>query len=308
MVNEGKIMWNAIVNPNWILESIKASKPAIVSIHHSDLFTSGVPDLCIDQIARERGKFDLLNGEPIRLSVAKKTMHVNLQENSYAAGMIELSQLHEAAYKSERSASRKLAAATGISEDEALLRTLTAAAGLAGLPALLADRLALLEADAARIQARAERNAALAVRRNARHDGPQAAWRAWFDGSAHPNPGRCGIGGLLHGPGGAAIEISRAAGHGNSSEAEYRALIAVLEAAVEGGAHDLVIYGDSRVVIDDMNGPALYAAVSLAGYRTQAHALLAQLQGVTLRWIPRHKNGLADALSQRACIVAGAKD
>lgn len=293
-------MWNAIVNPNWILESIKASKPAIVSINHSGKFTSGVCDLCNDQIARDRGKFDLLNGEPTLLSVAKKTMHVNRQENGYAAAMIESSQLHDAAYKSERSASRRLAAATGITVDEALLHTLTAAAGLAGLPALLADRLALQRAGAARLQAREERTAALAARRNARHDGPQAAWRGWFDGSAHPNPGRCGIGGLLHGPDGATIEISRAAGHGNSSEAEYRALIAVLEAAVEGSAHDVVIYGDSRVVIDDMNGPALHAAVSLTGYRTAAHDLLAQLQGVTLRWIPRHKNTAADALSQRA--------
>ncbi|NML60900.1 ribonuclease HI family protein [Massilia sp. RP-1-19] len=214
--------------------------------------------------------------------------------------MIELSQLHNAAYKAERSAGRKLAAASGITEDEALERILTAAAGVAGLASLLAARLALQQADAARIQARDQRKAALDARRNARHEGPPAAWRAWFDGSAHPNPGRCGIGGLLQGPGGAAIEISRAAGYGNSSEAEYQALIALLEAAVDSAAHDLVIYGDSRVVIDDMNGPALYAAQSLADYRQAAHALLAKLHGVSLRWIPRHKNAAADALSQRA--------
>ena len=219
--------------------------------------------------------------------------------------MIEFSQLYHVAYKSERSASRKLAAASGITEDEALQRVLTAAAGVAGLASLLAGRLALRQADAARIQARDERRAALDARRKARHEGPPAAWRAWFDGSAHPNPGRCGIGGLLQGPGGAAIEISRAAGYGNSSEAEYQALIAVLQAAVDRGAHDLVIYGDSRVVIDDMNSPALYAAGSLADYRSAAHALLAQLRGVTLRWIPRHRNSAADALSQRGSALPG---
>lgn len=217
--------------------------------------------------------------------------------------MSEFSQLHDAAYKSERSASRKLAAATGITEDEALHRTLTAAAGLAGLASLLAARLAQRQADAARIEARDHHKAALDARRKARHDAPPAAWRAWFDGSAHPNPGRCGIGGLLQGPSGAAIEISRAAGYGNSSEAEYRALIAVLQAAVEGGASDLVIYGDSRVVIDDINGPALYAAVSLSGYRAEAQSLMSQLDGVTLRWIPRHKNAAADALSQRGAAI-----
>ena len=66
--------------------------------------------------------------------------------------MIDFSQLHSTAYKSERSASRKLAAATGITEDEALHRVLTAAAGVAGLAALLAARLAQQQADAARTQ------------------------------------------------------------------------------------------------------------------------------------------------------------
>ena len=224
-------------------------------------------------------------------------------EKRYAAGMFEPTQLLTAAYKSEKSASRKLAAAAGISEDDALQRILTTAAGLAGLEALLAARLALRKADEARIAARDERAAALEAQRKARHLGPPAAWRAWFDGSAHPNPGRCGIGALLLGPGGARVEISQPAGYGNSSEAEYRALLAVLQAAVDAGATGLVVYGDSRVVIDDISGPALYAATSLADYRSAAHALLAQIDGVTLRWIPRHKNGAADALSQRAAAV-----
>ena len=225
-------------------------------------------------------------------------------QKRYAAGMIEPSRLHDAAYKSERSASRKLAASAGISEDDALHRILTAAAGLAGLAALLAARLSLRQADEERTRARAARAEALAASRSARHLGPPAAWRGWFDGSAHPNPGRCGIGALLLGPDGASVEVSQAAGYGNSSEAEYRALIALLEAALQAGASNLVIYGDSRVVIDDINGPALYAAASLQEYRAAAHALLAQLQGVTLRWIPRHKNGAADALSQRAAALA----
>lgn len=224
-------------------------------------------------------------------------------EKRYAAAMIAPSQLHTAAYKSERIASRKLAASSGIPEDEALRRILTSAAGLAGLAALLDERLALRQADQARLQARDERNAALAAMRQARHLGPPAAWRAWFDGSAHPNPGRCGIGALLLGPGGTSVEISQAASYGNSSEAEYRALIAVLEAALDAGAADLAVYGDSRVVIDDVNGPALYAAASLEEYRSAAHALLAQLGRVTLRWIPRHKNAAADALSQRAAAI-----
>jgi ribonuclease HI len=64
------------------------------------------------------------------------------------------------------------------------------------------------------------------------------------------------------------------------------------------GARGLTIHGDSRVVIDDMNGQV--PSPGLAPLRLQAAALLAQVDGASLRWIPRHRNGAADALSQRA--------
>lgn len=213
--------------------------------------------------------------------------------------MNEHAELHEIAWKSELKSSRRLAAASGITEHEALRKTLGAIAGKAGLAALIAARVALRQAAADRLRAREQSRAALEAARKTRHAGAATAWRAWFDGSAHPNPGRCGIGALLLGPGGERIEISRPAGYGNSSEAEYMALIALLQAAVASSSHDLSICGDSQVVVNDMNGPEAMAAASLRAYRTEARALLAQLRGVTLRWIPRHKNGEADVLSQR---------
>ena len=81
------------------------------------------------------------------------------------------------------------------------------------------------------------------------------AWLAWFDGSALPNPGRIGIGALLRGPQGQVVEISRRAGEGSSSEAEYLALIALLEAALLHQPAQLTVHGDSQVVIDDLKPP-----------------------------------------------------
>jgi ribonuclease HI len=69
---------------------------------------------------------------------------------------------------------------------------------------------------------------------------------------------------------------------------------------VRHGAHDVTIYGDSKVVIDDVSGSDAAAAQSLDELRQAALALAAQLGGMTLRWIPRHRNGAADALSQLA--------
>ncbi|MFL6710199.1 MAG: ribonuclease HI family protein [Massilia sp.] len=209
--------------------------------------------------------------------------------------------LHTLAYKAERSASLRLAAQRGCSLDEALRQTLAdAAGGAARLPALLAQRRADQEAVKARAQARLERQAAQQARRSALQLGAPTPWRGWFDGSAWPNPGRCGIGAVLTGPGGERIELARAAGHGNSSEAEYLALIALLETAVAHGATVLSIYGDSKVVIDDVCATSPAPALTLAPLRERAQALLAQLPGAVLRWIPRHRNVEADALSQQA--------
>ena len=211
--------------------------------------------------------------------------------------MNDLSLLRAAAFKTELAASGRLMARAGMTELEALTRTLTHSAGVAGLAHLLAERAALRRHAAQQL----ERRAALASVARTRGAGAgKTAWRAWFDGSARPNPGRCGIGAVLEGPGGVRIDISHDAGYGNSSEAEYLALIAVLDAAVAHGAHDVLVVGDSQVVIDDVNGPASASAPSLRDYRTRASALLARLPQAQLRWIPRHKNAQADALSQRA--------
>lgn len=220
--------------------------------------------------------------------------------SGYAIPMPDYSHLHAIAYKGERLASRRLAQRSNVSLNEALRTTLEQAAGPKGLALLIAERLALQTDALARAAARAAARARALAARQQRHDGPVTPWRAWFDGSAHPNPGRCGIGGLLTGPAAQRVEISRPAGYGNSSEAEYHALIAVLQAAVRAGASGLTIYGDSQVVINDVGAEAKGQAPALRELRAAAVALMAQLNDVALRWIPRHKNPEADALSQRA--------
>ncbi len=214
--------------------------------------------------------------------------------------MSDPSHLHAIAFKGERLASRRLAQRNSISLSAALQVTLEHVAGPKGLAGLIAERLAVQAADLARSAEKSEARARALAMRQQRHDGPTTPWRAWFDGSAHPNPGRCGIGALLVGPAGERIEISQPAGYGNSSDAEYLALIALLRAAVHAGAHDLTVYGDSQVVINDVAAPAPSQSGALRALRDTAVALLAQLDGVSLRWIPRRRNPEADALSQRA--------
>ena len=218
----------------------------------------------------------------------------------YANAMIDDTRLARAAYKAEHASSRKLATHTHISLEDALRATLERVAGAEGLAHLIEMREAVHAAQARRRAQRIENQMQAREKRLHKHAGPATPWRAWFDGSAHPNPGRCGIGALLTGPAGESVEISQAAGYGNSSEAEYRALNAVLAVAVRCGARGLTIYGDSQGVIEDVMAVTTRPAPSLAPLRSEALALLAQIEDVTLRWIPRHRNQAADALSQRA--------
>ncbi|QKY03175.1 ribonuclease HI family protein [Janthinobacterium lividum] len=213
----------------------------------------------------------------------------------------ELETLLAAAFKSERAQARRLAALEGIAGDAALRRILEQASGTLGLAALLAARLQAHAAEAQRkAQKISDRQQAQAARRVMAV--PASAWRGWFDGSAHPNPGKLGIGALLLGPNGERIEVSEAAGYGSSSDAEYAALTAVLQAAlkVRPPPAQLLLYGDSQVVINDVLGTTPLGAKGLETQRATVVALLEQFTDVSLRWLPRHRNGEADRLSQLA--------
>ena len=213
--------------------------------------------------------------------------------------MTTLDELRLAAYQSELVLSRRLARHAGLSERDALIQTLERG----GLPLdrLLAARAQIQAEATAKKLARSRQKEDLLAQKRARLLAEQAddsAWLAWFDGSARPNPGRLGLGGALRRPDGDLFELCAAAGNGDSNQAEYLALIAVLEMAVSRRSSPLRVYGDSRVVIDSLRSDS--HAGALSDYHAQAIALLAQLPDVTLHWIPRHRNAVADALSQRA--------
>ena len=217
--------------------------------------------------------------------------------------MTEFQQLSAAAYHAEKVASRRLAMKKSLSAEQALRQTLEQVAGSAGLQQLLANRSAQALADIKRLADRRQIKRDQRALKLSKNQIPAHVWQAWFDGSARPNPGRCWVGGVLKGPNGEHVEVCEDAGYGNSSEAEYFALIALLEKAVQVQASPLIIYGDSQVVIDDVmrsTHAALTPIESLAVSRTRVLILMAQLNDVRLCWIPRHKNSEADALSQRA--------
>ncbi|VXB85109.1 conserved hypothetical protein [Burkholderia sp. 8Y] len=224
--------------------------------------------------------------------------------------MIEFEELLAVAYKKERMQSRRLVRSAAFSEHAALVKTLEKAAGAQSLRELVDARRAAHARAAHALRVRKLERANRPAQRPASEPRPDDddAWIGWFDGSALPNPGRIGIGAVLKRPHGGSIEISTTAGHGDSSMAEYLALTALLEAAQREGAAKLAIYGDSRVVIDDVLTSEGTGVRSLAGHAARVRALIAQIGDVRLQWIPRARNAHADRLSRQALTVAAAPD
>lgn len=125
-------------------------------------------------------------------------------------------------------------------------------------------------------------------------------WHGWFDGAAEPNPGRMGIGAILVNPNGETFEISENKGTGTNNQAEYLAVIALLDLAIEHKVPDLLIYGDSQLVINQLNNEWGVKSENLWSLYQTAAKLIKDSPNVQLKWIQREANGLADALSKKA--------
>ena len=140
-----------------------------------------------------------------------------------------------------------------------------------------------------------------------------APWVIHCDGSAVPNPGRMGLGAVVRAPdGGVAQQLSEATTFtGCNNEAELRALgLALRWLREQGGAgagSAVVAYSDNSVLVDQLgsaDGPRVPAIARLAGLFDEVRGMMRACGDVTVRWIPRHRNGEADALARGALGLA----
>lgn len=122
-----------------------------------------------------------------------------------------------------------------------------------------------------------------------------------FDGACFPNPGQMGIGAVIEGESATLAEISeKLDGHGTNNEAEYTAIIRGLEKAQELGAKDVVIRGDSQLVVQQLLGKFRVREPRLRPLFQRVQELAAKFDTVDIQWVPREENTRADALSTRA--------
>ena len=121
------------------------------------------------------------------------------------------------------------------------------------------------------------------------------------DGTAEPNPGPAAIGATIKDEQGRLVTtISQGIGRTTNNQAEYRAVIAALEKAIELGAKQVDISLDSQLVVRQINRRYRVKNAALKPLYQQVKQLLSLLEGFTITHIPRQQNTEADNLASIA--------
>jgi len=126
----------------------------------------------------------------------------------------------------------------------------------------------------------------------------------YCDGGSRGNPGPAAIGAVVldatTDPPVQVATVSEYIGETTNNVAEYRALIAGLEAAAPLKAHTVHVRADSLLVIKQLRGEYRVRHENLRGLHAEARALLRAYRVVDLQHVPRAQNAEADALVNAA--------
>ena len=122
------------------------------------------------------------------------------------------------------------------------------------------------------------------------------------DGASRGNPGHASFGSVVKNAqtGELVAEIGGVLGHATNNVAEYRGLIAGLEAVAALDPDAIVeVRMDSKLVVEQMSGRW---SIKNAGLRELAMAAreILPFSNVTYTWIPREDNKQADAIANEA--------
>jgi ribonuclease HI len=125
--------------------------------------------------------------------------------------------------------------------------------------------------------------------------------KLFTDGGARGNPGPAAYGYVLESEDGAVLAAhGEAIGTATNNVAEYRALLAGLEKALELGVDELEVVSDSELLVKQMRGEYKVRKTTLRELSAQAASLAGELGSVTYTAVRREHNELADQLVNEA--------
>ena len=121
------------------------------------------------------------------------------------------------------------------------------------------------------------------------------------DGAARGNPGPAAIGVTLHdGTGKLLAKISERIGVTTNNVAEYRAVIAGLQKAIQLGAKEVSLVSDSELVVRQLNGRYKVKNAGLRPLYSEVVKLAGKLEKFTATNVRRGQNAAADGLANEA--------
>ena len=121
-----------------------------------------------------------------------------------------------------------------------------------------------------------------------------------FDGGSRGNPGPAAIGVVLRDGKRVLREVGEPIGEATNNVAEYKALLRGIGLAAEQGASELEIFGDSELVVRQVEGKY---KVKNAGIKPLHKAVMRALVGFdswSIDYVPRAQNAVADRLVNEA--------
>jgi len=122
---------------------------------------------------------------------------------------------------------------------------------------------------------------------------------AYFDGSAKPNPGARHIGYVIYdSDGNITTEFHQSIGYGTNNQAEYQALLFLLNHVRNMKIKDIHVMGDSKLVINQINGIWKCKDPELNKIKEICDKYLKEIPKWKLEWVSRNQNKKADILSK----------
>jgi ribonuclease HI len=126
-------------------------------------------------------------------------------------------------------------------------------------------------------------------------------WVTYSDGASRGNPGLASYGAVVIDPKGSVVhEASQPLGVTTNNVAEYRGLIAALEAALALGAKRVEARLDSELLVRQAIGRYRVKNPGLIPLHNRVLNLRGQFDEVVFRHVPRAQNKHADALANEA--------
>ena len=126
-------------------------------------------------------------------------------------------------------------------------------------------------------------------------------WLVYADGASRGNPGPASVGAVIYDGSGREVHaVSQRIGRATNNEAEYRAAIAGLEAALALGAKDVELRMDSELAVRQLNGAYKVRNPSLRKLFGRVKDLQWRFASFQVKHVRREQNRRADQLANQA--------